>query len=105
MMTDIKKEESLKRIEDSSLEEVAGGINNKEKLMAYIREQKTEGKDVEQILRVVMCQPANLDYLDVTYDENGKPVYATGVCELMEFTREYYDSFIPEPKETTDILP
>ena len=56
--------------------------------------------DINQIYRVVLCMPANLDYLDVTYDENGRPVSAEGVEELMNFTREYYDSVVLPALET-----
>lgn len=60
--------------------------------------------DINQIYRVVLCMPANLDYLDVTYDENGRPVSAEGVEELMNFTREYYDSVVlPAPETEPEI--
>ena len=99
-MSEMKNDEFVKNVEDKDLEKVAGGINNKDKLMAYILEQKLARKDINQILRVVMCQPANLEYLDVIYDENGRPVEADGVQELMEFTMAYYDSLVfPEPEE------
>jgi len=78
-MSEIKNTECEKCIEDKDLEKIAGGINNIEQLKAYIREQKLAGKDINQIYRVVLCMPANLDYLDVTYDENGRPVSAEGV--------------------------
>ena len=98
-MSEKKTNEYAKKIEDKDLEKVAAGINNIEQLKAYIREQKLAGKDIEQIYRVVLCMPANLDYLDVTYDETGRPVSAEGVEELMNFTKEYYDSVIlPDPE-------
>ena len=60
--------------------------------------------DINQIYRVVLCMPANLDYLDVTYDENGRPVSAEGVEELMNFTRKYYDSVVlPAPETEPEI--
>ena len=49
-------------------------------------------------MKVVVCMPDNLMYLDVTYDETGRPVSAEGAEELMDFTREYYDSLVI-PKE------
>ena len=57
-------------------------------------------------MKVVVCMPDNQMYLDVTYDETGRPVYAEGVEELMDFTREYYDSLvIPEEQhKNTDTL-
>ena len=36
--------------------------------------------------------PDNLLYLDVTYDETGRPVSAEGIRELMDFSRDYYAS-------------
>ena len=88
-----EKKEAMK-IEDKDLEKITGGINNKDKLMAYILQEKMAGKSLDQIFRVVLCMPDNLDYLDVTYDENGRPVEAQGVSELMEFTEAYYNSLI-----------
>lgn len=103
-MSEIKNTECEKCIEDKDLEKIAGGINNIEQLKAYIREQKLAGKDINQIYRVVLCMPANLDYLDVTYDENGRPVSAEGVEELMNFTREYYNSVVlPAPETEPEI--
>ena len=97
-----EKKEAMK-IEDKDLEKITGGINNKDKLMAYILQEKMAGKSLNEIFRVVLCMPANLDYLDVTYDENGRPVEAQGVQELMEFTEAYYNSLVfveaPEPEE------
>ena len=50
-------------------------------------------------MKVVVCMPDNLMYLDVTYDEEtGRPVSAEGVEGLRDFTREYYDSLVI-PKE------
>lgn len=98
-MVEKKTDEYVKKVEDKELEKIAGGINNLEKLKTYIREQKLAGKSVDQIMRVVVCMPANLDYLDVTYDEDGRPVSAEGVLDLMNFTNEYYASVtIPEPE-------
>ena len=98
-MSEKKTDEYVEKVEDQDLEKVAAGINNIEQLKAYIREQKLAGMDLNQIYRVVLCMPANLDYLDVTYDENGRPVSAEGVEELMNFTKEYYDSVIlPKPE-------
>lgn len=98
-VSEIKDTKCVKSVEDRDLEKIAGGINNIEQLKTYIREQKLAGKDLNQIYRVVLCMPANLDYLDVTYDENGKPVSAEGVYELMVFTEEYYNSItLPEPE-------
>ena len=92
------KNENLKKVEDKDLEEVAGGINNIDKLKSYIYKEKRKGKTIDEIMKVVVCMPDNLMYLDVTYDdETGRPVSAEGVEELMDFTREYYDSLvIPE---------
>ena len=102
-MSEKKTDECVAKVEDKELEKVAGGINNIEQLKAYIREQKLAGKSLDQIMRVVVCMPANLDYLDVTYDENGKPVSAEGVLELMNFTTDYYASVtLPEPETVTE---
>lgn len=96
----MSENKEVKKIEEKDLEKAYGGINNKDKLMSYILQENMAGKSLNQIFRVVLCMPANLDYLDVTYDENGKPVEATGVEELMNFTEAYYNSLIfVEPKE------
>ena len=100
-MIEKKTDEYVKKVEDKELEKIAGGINNLEKLKTYIREQKLAG--VDQSRRVVVCMPANLDYLDVTYDEDGRPVSAEGVLDLMNFTNEYYASVtIPEPETVSE---
>ncbi len=92
-----KQKRKFKKVEDKDLKEVAGGINNIDKLKSYIYKEKRKGKTIDEIMRVVVCMPDNLMYLDVTYDETGRPVSAEGVEELMNFTREYYDSLvIPE---------
>ncbi len=78
-------------IKEEKLSGVTGGLRNTDKLEAYIRKCKKDGKDINEILRQVMFQPMCEEFLYPVY-EDGEVVGLTGAGDLYEYTQNYYNS-------------